>query len=336
MHTTTANFPGYRGVRTIVTGASGFIGRWVARRLCAMESDVHLIVRDRSRAREIFTDYEIEGEIHEIALLNGEAVDQLFQRVQPSITFNLAGYGVDPNELDETTAFRVNDEVVKIIARAINNVRNTSWSGQDLIHVGSALEYGTVNGNLDETTEPNPTTVYGISKLAGTRWLAHYSQETGLKCLTARLFMVYGPGEHAGRLLPSLLATAKNGSQIQLTAGQQKRDFTYVEEVAEGLLRLGLIPSGPDKIVNIATGKLQSVRSFVETAAELLEIPADRLKLGSIPMRSEEMNHSEVTVERLRKLVGWVPTVSVSEGILLTATFEGWLHPANTRPGVSL
>jgi nucleoside-diphosphate-sugar epimerase len=194
--------------------------------------------------------------------------------------------------------------------------------GQDLVHVGSALEYGTVNGNLDEATEPSPTTLYGISKLAGTRSLAQYSRGTGLKGLTARLFTVYGPGEHDGRLLPSLLATAKNGGSLQLTPGQQKRDFTYVEEATEGLLRLGLTPAGDDKIVNIATGKLKSVRSFVDTAATVLSIPAEKLNFGAIPQRAEEMNHSDVTVERLRKLVSWIPTLSISDGILRTAEFE--------------
>lgn len=325
MPRTSAHFQDYRGVKTIVTGASGFIGRWVARWLCALQADVHLIVRDSERAREIFHDYEIDGEISEVDLRNSEAVEHLFDRVRPSITFNMAGYGVDPTERDETTANQINAEVVKTICRAVNKVRKPTWMGQDLIHVGSALEYGTVNGNLDEGTEPNPTTLYGISKLVGTRWVAQCSQETGLKGLTARLFMVYGPGEHDGRLLPSLLATANNGGSMQLTPGQQKRDFTYVEEAAEGLLRLGLTPSGPDKIINIASGKLQSVRSFVDTAADVLKISADRLNFGAIPQRAEEMNHSDVAVDRLRQLVGWVPTVSVSEGILRTAEFESFL-----------
>ena len=322
MTTTTADFSDYRSVRALVTGASGFIGRWVARYLSQAQADLHLVVRDGVRAGEIFADYEIDGEIWEVDLRYAEAVEQLFDRVQPAITFNLAGYGVDPTERDERTAQQINTELVKTICRAVNKVRNTNWKGQDVVHVGSALEYGTVSGNLDEDTEPTPTTLYGISKLGGTRSLAQYSQETGLKGLTARLFTIYGPGEHDGRLLPSLIATANNGGSLQLTPGQQKRDFTYVEEAVGGLLRLGLTPAGHDKIVNIASGKLNSVRDFVDTAAAVLNIPAEKLNFGAIPQRAEEMNHSDVTVERLRKLVGWIPTLSISNGILRTAEFQ--------------
>jgi nucleoside-diphosphate-sugar epimerase len=294
--------------------------------LCAQQADVHLIVRDRISAREIFSDYEIDGQIFEIDLRDSEAVENVFEEIRPAITFNLAGYGIDPGERDETTANQINAQLVKTICGAMKKVRNEHWNGQDLIHVGSALEYGVVSGNLDEQTEAIPTTQYGITKLEGTRYLAHFSEAQGLKGLTARLFTVYGPGELAGRLLPSLLATAKSGASMQLTAGQQRRDFTYVEEVAEGLLRLGLTTSSPDKIINVATGKLQTVRSFVETAANVLQIPTNILNFGALPQRSEEMSHSDVTIERLRKLVGWVPDVSITEGILRTANFENSLN----------
>jgi dTDP-glucose 4,6-dehydratase len=140
--------------------------------------------------------------------------------------------------------------------------------------------------------------------------------------LTARLFTVYGPGEHSGRLLPSLLETAMSGNPLKLTAGSQQRDFTYVEDVAEGLLRLGLCQAKPGEIVNLATGKLTSVRHFAETAARILQIPSQALNFGQLPTRTEEMAHSEVSVERMRHLIGWVPTTEIAKGIRKTLEFE--------------
>ena len=83
-----------------------------------------------------------------------------------------------------------------------------------------------------------------------------------MRAVTARLFTVYGPGEHCGRLLPSLIEAARAEKPLELTAGTQLRDLTYVEDVAEGLLRLGLAQAEPGSVVNLATGHLTMVRSL--------------------------------------------------------------------------
>jgi nucleoside-diphosphate-sugar epimerase len=100
-----------------------------------------------------------------------------------------------------------------------------------------------------------------------------------------------------------------------------KRDFNYIEDVAEGLLRLGLCTPEPGQIVNLATGKLTSIRHFVEIAAEVLNIEPDKLKFGAIPTRKEEMNHSEVALARARQLIGWIPTTGILKGIRRTLKF---------------
>ncbi|NIP76477.1 MAG: NAD-dependent epimerase/dehydratase family protein, partial [Xanthomonadales bacterium] len=75
---------------------------------------------------------------------------------------------------------------------------------------------------MAEDSVPNPTTLYGRSKLAGTLQFRRACQRTGLRGLTARLFTVYGPGEHPGRLLPSLIEAAETDEPLELTAGLQK------------------------------------------------------------------------------------------------------------------
>ena len=121
----------------------------------------------------------------------------------------------------------------------------------------------------------------------------------GLQALVARLFTVYGPGEHEGRLLPTLLNAARTGQPAELTNGLQQRDFIYVEDVAEGLLRLGLSCGTPGEVVNLATGHLTTVRECAETAARVLSLSAERLRFGTLPTRAEEMQHDPVTLDRL-------------------------------------
>ena len=312
----------YDGIRALVLGSSGFLGRWVSRALCSRGADLYLAVRNRAAAETMFERYQICGTVIDQDLTQPGALSPLLRKVEPAIVFNLAGYGVDPAERQEGLAYRINHALVEELCRGLVEVRETSWPGLALVHTGSALEYGTSGGDLAEDTQPRPSTLYGKSKLAGTLAVASCSRKYRLPAVTARLFTVYGPGEHAGRLLPSLLCLRHTDGCLELTAGLQERDFTYVEDIAEGLLRLGLATAGPDTVINLATGRLTAVRNFAETAAAELGIARDRLRFGAIPTRAEEMQHLPVTVDRLRRLAGWIPSVPVPEGIRRTIAFE--------------
>jgi nucleoside-diphosphate-sugar epimerase len=219
-------------------------------------------------------------------------------------------------------AHLVNTSLPGSLCDAVHEAADTDWQGQVLVHVGSAAEYGDAGGDLNEDCEPRPSTMYGRTKLAGTRLLASRCKALGLRGLTARLFTVYGPGEHAGRLLPSLMEAAQNDEPLRLTEGLQKRDFTYVEDVADALLRLGASPAEPGEIVNVATEQLATVRSFTETAARVLGIGAGRLQFGALPTRAGEMEHDPVTAARLKRLTNWMPTIGIEEGVRRTAEFE--------------
>ncbi len=312
----------YGGKKVMVLGASGFIGRWVARLLCKHGAQVYLFVRNPPAAEKIFSDYNIRGIIVESNLEQSfmTFLNQ-FQKIKPSITFNLAGYGVDRSERDQATTRLLNTELVEKLCDAVSGSIDTGWSGQNLVHTGSALEYGEISGDLSESSSPHPTTLYGQTKLAGTTLLQKACTSGILKGVTARLFTVYGPGEHNGRLLPALIDAANSGKPLQLTEGLQKRDFTYIGDVAEGLLILGACGKSGGGIINLATGKLTSVRNFTEKAAKTLSIPTEKLEFGALPTMAEEMEHSPVNISNLEEIVGWVPQTTIEEGVLKTIGF---------------
>jgi len=309
----------YHGVRALVTGASGFIGRSVARLLSRAGSDLVLASRDPRALRNVVEQHDIDGQALAADLGDQAAVTVLIRRVRPAVTFHLAGYGVDPGETDERAARRVNALAVRFIADAVARWGSRDWPGRQLLHAGSAQEYGVAGGNLDEVGPAMPTTVYGKTKLEGTALLLDRGEHPSLRALTARLFTVYGPGEHPGRLLPSLMRAAHTGELMALTAGTQRRDFTYVGDVAEGFLRLGLHESPGRSVVNLATGRLTTVREFVEIAAPLVGVPPERLHFGALPSRGDEMDHEALSLGRLRQLTGgWQPATSIDDGVRAT------------------
>jgi len=312
----------YREVRALVLGASGFIGRWVARSLTAAGADLHLAVRDAERAASLFRTFRVSGATHVVDLEVEARVRELIRVVRPAVTFNLAGYGVDRLERDGETALHVNARLVEVVAEALADVSNLEWRGCRLLHAGSALEYGACGGDLAEETPPRPTTLYGRTKLEGTRRLSAISRQLGLRAATVRLFTVYGPGEHDGRLLPTLLQAARGSGPVQLSAGHQERDFSYVGDVADGLLRLGVSAAGPGEVINLARGEPTTVRRFAEIAAGVLAIDPDRLRFGALPVREEEMQHEPVRVLRLHQLTGWSPPRDIAAGVAEARDFH--------------
>jgi UDP-glucose 4-epimerase len=235
------------------------------------------------------------------------------------VTFNLAAYGVNPGDQDPALAHSVNAEFPEWLAHTLGPGK-TAWYGNRLVHVGTQYEYGRVR-EFHEDAATTPVTLYGESKLAGTQGVLAACSETGLRAVTPRIFNVFGPGEGGHRLLPTLMRAAIDGTPIDLTSGEQKRDFCVVHDIAEGLLRLGAAePLGGDP-VNLASGRTERVRDFIEEAAHQLQIDLSLLRFGARPDRPQEVLDPEVSVDRLRHVTGWLPETSVAEGIRRTVAF---------------
>ena len=322
--------PAWDRARVLVFGATGFIGTWVARRLGRQGAHVTLAVRNRDAAATLEAELGPRATAVDVDVCDDARVASVLRAVRPHVTFNLAGYGVDHAERDAGAANRVNAEFVGVLCAAVAAHRDRQWMGQALVHAGSQLEYGPIGGDLREDVEPSPTTMYGRSKLAGTRALADRAVAHGLPALTARLFMVYGPGEHHGRLLPTLIEAATSGASVPLTSGTQQTDFVYVEDIADGLLRLACARAEPGAIVNLASGRLTTIRAFAEQAAALLGIPGARLRFGALPQRPETLRYEPVSNAKLRALTGWVPSTNVTEGIRQTLKLQERTHESDS------
>ncbi|MBL8962167.1 MAG: NAD-dependent epimerase/dehydratase family protein [Gemmatimonadetes bacterium] len=286
----------------LVLGASGFIGGWVARELQRRGVPVTAVVRDLARATTtlatwpqgpacVRADLEVPGEGAEV-----------IRRHRPSMVFNLAGYGVDRTETDPARARRLNHELVRELAEAC------AEPGVDatLVHVGSAAEYGDVVGVLREDGPTRPQGTYGVTKHDGTEALVAVARRTGARAICARLFTVFGEGEHDGRLLPVLRAAARGEGLIPLSAGLQERDFAWVGDVAPALVDLAGARWAPGTVVNLATGRSHTVRAFVLAAARALGIAEERLGFGAVASQAGDIAGFTVSVERLHAILGRV------------------------------
>jgi nucleoside-diphosphate-sugar epimerase len=267
--------------RLLLTGASGFVGRALAGPLAA-------------RGFEVFTVTRRAGPLRANLL---EETDQaaLLRAVKPAVILH-AAWIVEHDRF--WTAPQNTDwlEASTALAR-----RFAEQGGRRFIGIGSCAEYATApDAALWAETRPlAPTTPYGIAKAALASRLAALQ---GVSTAWARLFHLFGPGEHPDRLVPSVVAALRAGRPAPIASGSPIRDFASTGFVAEALAALAA--SGVTGAVNIATGEARSIREIAETLARLAGRP-DLLRPGALPDRPGEVPRMVADVTRLRREVGF-------------------------------
>ena len=307
----------FNGANVVLTGATGFIGRAVWDRLARAQANVFAVARDEAALRSIGEEYSLPATPLIADLARPDQFLDAIRELRPDVIINTAGYGVAPDERASDVAEMLNAQLPGWIAQAAAENQQATWRGQAFVHVGSGFEYGSVDGPVDEHTAAHPQNNYAETKLRGTEAVSRVREQTGLRCTTARVFTVYGPGEHPHRLLPSLLRAAHAKQPVDLTAGLQERDFTFVGDVAEGILRLAIARDVPP-VVNVATGRSTSIRAFAEEVLRAAGAPPDLVNFGAIPTRPDEVRQGPVATAQLMAVTGWVPKTSVADGIRAT------------------
>jgi nucleoside-diphosphate-sugar epimerase len=186
------------------------------------------------------------------------------------------------------------------------------FGGRRVVVAGTCAEYDWSHGICDEATTPmRPATLYGRCKHALHLDLVQLTEAAGRELAWARLFFLYGPGEHRARLVPGVIESLLRGQPALCTPGTQQRDFLHVSDAAEALVRI--LMSREVGAFNVASGTAIPVAEVVGRIGRLLG--ASRLiRLGARPASSNEPALLAADVCRIRAL-DWNPRFGLTEGL---------------------
>lgn len=185
------------------------------------------------------------------------------------------------------------------------------WGVRHIVGVGTCAEYDADFGYLREATPARPLTLYAACKMGLRLTGEQLARQANLPFAWARIFHVYGPGEHPRRLVASCIRALLAGERFETTDGTQIRDFLHVDDVAAGLL--AVIETRHAGDINICSGQPVSVRTLLESIGatvghrELLAIGARAPSIWDPPFLCGENT-------RLRSL-GWRQSFSLDEGL---------------------
>jgi UDP-glucose 4-epimerase len=304
----------------LVTGGAGFIGSAVARNLLSRGFEVRVVdnlSKGRGAGAPVGAEY-LQGNVAdpEVARASFAGADLCFH-----LAAKIGGIGyfhrypadiLDENNLMLSTVFRT-----------------AAHTATKVVYVSSSMvferagEWPTTEDAIDRY--PPPFSAYGFSKLVGEWYCRAFHQQFGTPFAIARPFNAYGPGEYPedepglAHVIPDLIQKILDGIRpIPLFGdGSQTRSFTYVDDVADAIVTIGLSPNGEGEDFNIGTGTETSIRRLLD----LLWLACG--EDGTPPVIHREPLPVDVRrrvpdVTKIRERLGWTPQVALEEGIRRT------------------
>jgi nucleoside-diphosphate-sugar epimerase len=311
--------------RCLLTGATGFVGANLARRLLRDGHEVHLLVRAAHASWRI-EEIRADVRLHVVDLADAQAVAKVVDEIKPVWIFHLAASGAYSWQNDIAQIFQTN------LTGTVNLVEACLKTGfEAFIHTGSSSEYGFKDHAPAENEWIEPNSHYAVAKAAATLYCRYTAQARQAKIITLRLYSAFGPYEDAKRLMPNLIRHGLRGEWPPLVNPDIARDYVYVEDVCDACLLAAQTPAREfGDVYNLGTGVQTTLREVVETARRIMDIKAEP-QWGSMPSRKwdtstwvannhkivAELNwHPRHTFEQgLGKMVAWQKTRPVQEGV---------------------
>jgi nucleoside-diphosphate-sugar epimerase len=299
----------------LVTGGAGFIGSHLVQTLLGRGERVR-VADDLSTGRR--SNLDVVGDGAEILI--GDLADPAFARETVAgvdyVLHQAAIPSVPRSVADPLTSHRANlDATVALLVAARDaGVRR-------VVYAGSSSAYGDapVLPKREDMT-PSPLSPYALQKLVGEQYLQMFTRLYGLDTVTIRYFNVFGPRQdpsspYSGVIALFVSRMLRGEAPSIVGDGEQTRDFTYVDNVVDGVLRAATAPAAAGHVINVATGERISINQLASALQRLLGV---EVTPEHVPPRQGDVRDSLADISKARELLGYQPIVAFDEGLRRT------------------
>jgi len=302
----------------LVTGGAGFIGSHIAEALVSRGHRVRVLDNFSTgrtdnlsfgKAANALT--VIEGDVRD-----GRAVTEAVRGVD-AVFHEAALPSVQRSVDDPATTHAVNVEGTVTVLEAVRTLGVPRF-----IYAGSSSAYGE-SPTLPKKEEmaPAPLSPYAVSKLVGEYYCQVYARLYGIHAVSLRYFNVFGPRQDPASpyaaVIPLFIEAILDGrAPIIYGDGGQTRDFTYIENVVNANLGALEAPALGGDVLNVATGTRVSLLDMLAMLGKILGRP---VVPEHAPARAGDVRHSLADITRAREVLGYAPSVTLEEGLRLTA-----------------
>ena len=307
----------------LVTGGAGFIGSHLAEELARRGERVRVadsfITGKRENLKHVPGVELFEGDLADLTVaqravagvdyvLHQAAIPSVPRSVQDPITSNRANIDASLNVL---------------VAARDAGVRR-------LVYAGSSSAYGnTPTLPKVETMGTAPRSPYALQKLVAEQYCQMFTRLYGLETVTIRYFNVFGPRQdpsspYSGVISLFIRALVEGRQPTIYGDGEQTRDFTYVANVVDGVLRACTAPAASGEVINVATGGRISLNQLFETLKGLTGANVNPLYAEE---RAGDVRDSQADISKAQRLLGYQPLVALEQGLEQTVA---WFRKTQT------
>lgn len=286
---------GWTRTRALVTGATGFIGSHLVRRLRSLGADVHAVSRRQVAVADGVT-------WHAADLADADATAELIRSSAPDLVFHLASAVTGAREVK-----LVRPVLDANLGAAVNLLTAVADApGTRLVLAGSVEE--------PRGAEPVPSSPYAAAKSAATGYARMFHELWGVPVTVLRVAMVYGPAQpDTTKLVPYVTLALLRGQQPELSSGTRLVDWVYVDDVVDAFLAAAVTERAAGQVLDIGSGVQVSIRDTIELLAGIVG-GAARPRFGAIADRP--LDHAQVADPApAGDLLNWHPTTTLADGL---------------------
>jgi UDP-glucose 4-epimerase len=299
-------------MRFLLTGATGFLGSYLAADLVAAGQEVTVLLRpnaDTWRLAEILPRLTVlRGDLGDIEDVRAQIGSARFDGVA-----HLAWRGVgNADRNSPLQACNIADTVM--LADLAASVGAATFVG-----AGSQAEYGPYDRAIRADDVCRPTTLYGKAKLAACEMTRQLCADRGLRFAWLRIFSTYGPGDAPYWLIPSMIRCLRAGERMPLTRCEQHWGFLHARDAATAF-RTVLCDSRAEGIFNLGSSDAPPLRETVLRLRDLVN-PAAEPGFGDVPYRSDQVMTLQADISGLTAL-GWRPKIDLTSGLRETVAWH--------------
>ena len=294
--------------KILITGATGFIGYHLAKYCLKLNWSVTSI----STKKPIKTRKLKNVEYLICDLYNKNKLNKKLS-LDFDYVVNLAGYVDHSNR----------DRIIKSHYIGCKNLSTILLKTKikKFIQVGSSIEYGKIRSPQLENKNNKQRTfsAYGEAKLKSTKFLLNLSKKFNFPVTIIRLYLVYGPYQDINRVIPITILNSLKNKKFNCSLGTQLRDFTYIDDVIIGIIKILKSNKSSGEIFNIGTGKPVQIKQVIKKICKI--IGKGKPIFGKINFRSDEIVKLYPNINKIQKVINWKPKIKLNNGLSKTINY---------------
>ncbi|KML36104.1 NAD-dependent epimerase/dehydratase family protein [Cytobacillus firmus] len=292
----------YEAKRALVTGATGFIGSHLSKRLVKDGWIVHVLVREHSNICPL----KNSGDSINFHYYNGSmaTMTEILKTAKPDVVFHLASMFIAQHtsaQIDSLIQSNITFGVQLAEAMVLNGI-------YCLINTGTSWQHF-------EDKDYSPVCLYAATKQAFESLLTYYSESSKLKVINLKLFDSYGPEDYRPKLFSLLRKASFDNSPLIMSPGEQLIDLVYIDDIVDAFLKAASRIEGNDEIrwedFAVTSRSPISLKEVVNTYQAVTGKKLS-IKWGALPYRKNEVM---LPWSKGKLIPGWKPQVSLIEGI---------------------